>query len=152
MPINTISVNGPFFIGPNNDKLVSPPVTLYRAANGTLTDVDNGGDALNVVYSSDNETQAVLDGTTGGEVEITANFNRKQIAIAGRTTGGVAVTAKSRGGEGFEPFDPPLVIDLTQGYTVITPESVLESLKFVPDASGPDFTVTIIQGPYEWVL
>ena len=92
------------------------------------------------------KTSPPLDGTTGGEVVITADFTRKQIAIAGRITGSVTVTAKSLGGADFEPFVPPLVIDLTRGFTVTTPESALEALKFVPSAAGDDFTVTIIQG------
>lgn len=86
-----------------------------------------------------------LDGTAGGNVGVNPTIPTIQVAIAGRSTGIVTVTAKSSGSDVYEALQPALTLDLTTERTAVISEYSLESLNFVPDVGGADFTVTISQ-------
>lgn len=87
-----------------------------------------------------------LDGTSGGTLSVKPEFKTMQISITGRTSGTITVTAKSLGGQAAEAFQPALTINLANEYTAIVEGYALESLTFVPSASGADFDVSI----YQW--
>ena len=59
----------------------------------------------------------LLDGTTGGTVAVLPDYKSIQIAIAGRLTGVITVTATTLGAEGPEGFAPAFLIDLAKEYT-----------------------------------
>jgi len=87
----------------------------------------------------------LLDGTTGGTVAVLPDYKSIQIAIAGRLTGVITVTATTLGAEGPEGFAPAFLIDLSKEYTGKIEGYVIESLTFTPDVAGDDFAVTVSQ-------
>ena len=90
----------------------------------------------------------VLDGTTGGTIEVNPELKSIQVAVSGRTTGVIGVTGKSTGGHADEDFTPNMNINVASGvYTQKVEGFSMESLTFTPSAAGDDFTVTICQWP-----
>jgi len=88
-----------------------------------------------------------LDGTTGGEIAVIAEYHAIQVVIAGRATGTVTLTAKSLGGDVFEAFQPALTLDLSVERTCVIGGNSLIALNFEIDAGGADFDATITQWP-----
>lgn len=89
----------------------------------------------------------VLDGTTGGTVTVDPNYKGLQFSISGRAVDNVAVTVKAAGSDVFQEFATPVVMDLTSNRVERVDGFAVDELKFIPDAAGDDFTVTITQWP-----
>lgn len=91
---------------------------------------------------------AVMDGTTGGTIEVIPDYKGVQVSVSGRTTGILTITGQAYGGEAAEPVVDG-TIDLGAGqYTRWIENVSFESLTLAPDATGNDFTVTVTQWPH----
>jgi len=92
------------------------------------------------------ENKAVtIDGTNGGDIRVWPNYRNTQLAVAGRSTGLITVTAKALGADVFESFSPELQLDLSIERTAVIQGYSLIRLNFEIDPSGPDFTVKTTQ-------
>ena len=89
----------------------------------------------------------LMDGTTGGTIDINSDLKGVQFAISGRAVGTIAVTVKTNGSDVFEEFTPALAMDLSTNRTYTSEFTSIEQLSFVPSAAGDDFTVTVTQWP-----
>ncbi len=89
--------------------------------------------------------EVTLNGTTGGNIGVNPTIPNIQIAIAGRTSGIITVTARSHGSDVYEALQPIMTIDLSVERTAVLDGYSLKSLNFSPSVAGDDFKVTISQ-------
>ena len=89
----------------------------------------------------------VIDGTTGGDIDILDEYRVVQIAISGRTTGLVTITGRALGSDVDESFQPAIELDLAIERTEVIEGFSLESLRFSISPAGADYTVKVTQWP-----
>ena len=89
--------------------------------------------------------KVTLDGTNGGIVPVNHDLPKIQISVAGRTSGTLTITGKSKGSDVYEAFQPALTINLANERTAVIDGYSLESLSVAVSAGGSDFDVTISQ-------
>jgi len=86
-----------------------------------------------------------LDGTNGGTIQINPDLPNVQIAAAGRATGTLTFTGKSKGSDVYEAFQPALTLDLSTERTVSIEGYSLKSLSVAVSVGGGDIDVTASQ-------
>lgn len=86
-----------------------------------------------------------MDGTNGGFAPVSPDLPATQIAVAGRATGTLTITGKSKGSDVYEAFQPALTLDLSTERTATIENFSLESLSFAVSVAGDGFDVTISQ-------
>lgn len=94
---------------------------------------------------SHNPTVEGIDGTNGGVVSVNPDLPTIQISVAGRTSGTLTFTGKSKGSDVYEAFQPALTLDLSTERTAVIDGYSLESLSIAVSPGGSTFDVTISQ-------
>ena len=89
--------------------------------------------------------KVTVDGTNGGIVPVSPDLPKIQISVAGRTSGTLTITGKSKGSDVYEAFQPALTINLANERTAVIDGYSLDSLSVAVSAGGSDFDVTVSQ-------